>query len=79
MGSVPSRHVRSRTSGLIGLMAVAAVTAALGVLALRAWRGSQTPLDAVLMLLMMAAGYLLADLALRRRILRDVGLDEPAL
>jgi Lipid desaturase domain len=62
MGRVGSRHARSQTTGLINLLAVAAVTAALGVVALRAWRGIQAPSDAVVALLSMAAGYLLADL-----------------
>ena len=62
MGRVTRRDARSRTNDLIDLLAVAFVTAALAVLVRRIWLGSQSAADAVLVLAMMAAGYLLADL-----------------
>jgi hypothetical protein len=54
---------RTRTTGAVDLMAIAAVTAALAILAVRLWRDlHDTPSSAVSVVLMLAAGYLLADL-----------------
>ena len=63
MGGVAAGHVRrTRTTEALDLVAVAAVLAALGVLALRVWRGAQSPLDWAMVLAVSASGYLLADL-----------------
>lgn len=60
MGTAGSR--RTQTTDAVDLIAVAAVVAALAVVALRLWRGVQSPADAMIVLLMLTAGYLLADL-----------------
>jgi ubiquitin-conjugating enzyme E2 variant len=63
MGRVATGQTRRTPTGdVLDVIAVAAVMAALGVLSLRAWRGMQAPVDAVTVVAMMAAGYLLADL-----------------
>jgi hypothetical protein len=51
-----------RTSDVVDLTAVAAVMAALAILAARLWRGLQSPADAALVVVMLAAGYVMADL-----------------
>ena len=53
---------RTRLTVVIDLMAVALVTAGLAVLALRLWSGTRSPSDAVVVAIMLAAGYLMADL-----------------
>lgn len=60
MGPAVSR--RTKTADAVDLIAVAAVMAALAVLALQLWRGAQSPAGAVIVLFMLTAGYLLADL-----------------
>ena len=53
---------RTRSSEAVDLLAVAAVSAALAILAFRVWRDLQiTPAGEVSVVLMLAAGYLLAD------------------
>jgi len=54
---------RTQTTEAVDLVAIAAVTAALAILAVRVWRGvDDTPSGALSVVLMLAAGYLLADL-----------------
>jgi ubiquitin-conjugating enzyme E2 variant len=53
---------RTRTTEVVDLVAVAVVMAALAMLSLRIWLGIQSPADAVLVVGISTAGYLLADL-----------------
>ena len=54
---------RTQTTEAVDLVAIAAVTAALAILAVRVWRAvDDTPSGALSVVLMLAAGYLLADL-----------------
>jgi hypothetical protein len=54
--------LRTRTTDLVDLIAVATVIAALAALAQRVWRGVDSPASLVLVPVALAAGYLLADL-----------------
>ncbi len=53
---------RTPTTEVLDRLAVAVVTAALAVLALRVWTGLRSPADVFLAAVILAAGYLLADL-----------------
>ena len=53
---------RTQTTEVLDLLAVAVVTAALAVLALRVWSEIHSPAEAVRVGVILAAGYLLADL-----------------
>jgi plasmanylethanolamine desaturase len=53
---------RTQTTDVLDLLAVAVVTAALAVLALRVWSGIHSLAGAVRVAVILAAGYLLADL-----------------
>ncbi len=53
---------RTPTTEFLDLLAVAVVAVALAVLSLRAWSGIHSPADAVRVAVILAAGYLLADL-----------------
>jgi plasmanylethanolamine desaturase len=61
-GMAPADARRTRTTDLVDLIAVAVVTAALGLVAVRVWRVVHSPADALAVFIMLAAGYLLADL-----------------
>ena len=53
---------RTQTTEVLDLLAVAVVTTALAVLAVRVWSGIHSAAEAVRLAVVLAAGYLLADL-----------------
>src|SRR6187549_974018 len=53
---------RTQTTDVLDLLAVAVVTALLGVLALRVWSEIHSPVEAARAAVILAAGYLVADL-----------------
>lgn len=60
MGTAATK--RTKSASAIDAIAVGMVTAALAILARRLWLGAGSIADAVMILVMLAAGYLLADL-----------------
>jgi ubiquitin-conjugating enzyme E2 variant len=60
MGEIGPR--RTGATALVDMIAVATVTAGLAILAVQLWRALDTPLEAVTVIVMLAAGYLTADL-----------------
>jgi ubiquitin-conjugating enzyme E2 variant len=53
---------RGRLADVVDVLAVGAVTAGLAILAGRIWRGVHSPADAIAVIAMLAAGYVMADL-----------------
>jgi plasmanylethanolamine desaturase len=53
---------RTQLTAAVDVIAVVAVMGGLGVLALRLWRGVQSPAEAIAVTAMLAAGYVMADL-----------------
>jgi ubiquitin-conjugating enzyme E2 variant len=53
---------RTPATSIGDMLAVATVTAGLAILAVRLWRAVDTPLEAMTVVVMLAAGYLTADL-----------------